>query len=221
MTLVSAILPVMGNNLKALRNARSWTHDQAAEAMGVSRGQYIKLERGERRLTSDYISLAAKAFDVRASEVIDDPRPETVPLMGYIGAGAEIEPDFEQTPPEGLEQIDVPFPLPDDMIAFEVRGDSMLPVFKNRSIIIVYREQKRPIDAFYGEEAAVRTSDGRRFIKTIMRSSQGVNLMSWNAPAIENVELDWVGEIFAVLPRASLKKVEGLGGIQGRLKVGG
>lgn len=210
----------MGNKLKSLRNAARMTHEEAAEAMGVSKSQYVKLERGERRLTQDYINRAAKAFGVRPSEVLDEPAAG-VPLMGYIGAGAEIEPEFEQTPPEGLDQIEVPFPLPDDMIAFEVRGDSMLPVYKDRSVIIVYREQKRPLSAFYGEEAAVRTSDGRRFIKTIMRGAAGVNLMSWNAAPIENAHLEWIGEIFAVLPRTSLKKVARLGGLQGDLKLAG
>ncbi|WP_238395196.1 S24 family peptidase, partial [Streptococcus suis] len=69
--------------------------------------------------------------------------PSLVPLMGYVGAGAEVEPDFEQVPEEGMEQIEVPFPLPADMIALQVRGDSMLPQFRNGVIIIVYREQRR------------------------------------------------------------------------------
>lgn len=141
-----------------------------------------------------------------------------VSVMGYIGAGAEIEPEFEQIPPEGIDEVKVPFPLPDEMIAFQVKGDSMLPVYKDGHIVIVYREQKRPIESFYGEEAAVRTADGRRFIKTVMRGPNGVNLFSWNSALIEDVHLEWVGEIFAVLPRSSIRRVERKGGIQGRFK---
>src|SRR5690606_39377680 len=55
-----AILPSMGSKLRALREERGWTHEKAAEEMGVSRSQFIKLERGERRLTADYINQAAK-----------------------------------------------------------------------------------------------------------------------------------------------------------------
>lgn len=143
----------------------------------------------------------------------------SIPVMGYLGAGAEIEPDYEQVPPEGLFQVDLPFALNEDLIAFEVKGDSMLPFYKARTVIIVYRDQKRPIEAFYGDEAAVRTHDGRRFIKTIMRGERGVNLISWNAPPIENVKLEWIGEIFAVLRPAAIKKVERAGGIQGQLKL--
>jgi len=40
--------------------------------MGVSRGQFIKLERGERGLTERTIALAAKAFGVPRAEVIED-----------------------------------------------------------------------------------------------------------------------------------------------------
>lgn len=126
-----------------------------------------------------------------------------IKVMGYVGAGAEIMPDYEQVPPEGLEEVEVNFPLPDGIIAFRVRGDSMLPQFRDGTIIFVWAEQKRPIDAFYGAEAVVRTSSGHRYIKTIMRGSSGgnvVNLVSWNAAPIENQRLEWIGEIYLTMP---------------------
>lgn len=198
----------MGNRLKDLREAARLTQEQAAELMNVSKSQYVKLERGERRLTQDYIARASSAFRVTEAEILSRQDGNMVPLMGFIGAGAEINPDFEQTPPEGLDQIELPFPLPDDMVAFEVRGDSMLPAYKDGHVVICYREQRRPTQAFYGEEAAVKTADGRRFLKTIMRGSSGINLLSWNAGPIENVELEWIGEIFAALPRSSIRKMD-------------
>lgn len=209
----------MGNMLKSLREARGWTHERAADEMKVSRSQFIKLERGERRLTADYINQAAEAFGVRPADVIDDPEDSIIPLMGYIGAGAEILPEFEQVPPEGLDQIHVPFPLPAEMIALEVRGDSMLPVYKEGHVIVVYKDQKKPVSSFYGEEAAVRTGDGRRFLKTIMRGAgNAVTLTSFNAGPIENVHLDWIGEIFATIPRLQIKRIEKMGGVQGNLR---
>jgi phage repressor protein C with HTH and peptisase S24 domain len=153
----------------------------------------------------------------------DDAEPlETdIPIMGYIGAGAEIEPEFEQTPPDGLDQVTIPFPVPSDLIGFRVRGTSMLPVFRDGTVVLVYREQKRGLETFYGEEAAVRTSDGRRYIKTVMRGGENntVTLTSWNADPIENQRLEWIGEIFAVLPASALRRVERQGGIQGQLRL--
>ena len=137
------------------------------------------------------------------------PTHMSVPIMGYVGAGAEVEPDYEQVPPEGLDQIDLPFPVPDGMIAFKVKGSSMMPTYRDGTVIIVHSEQRRPLEAFYGEDAAVRTSDGRRFIKMIMRGANGtVNLFSTNDVPIENVHLEWIGEIFAILPASALRFAE-------------
>jgi len=125
----------------------------------------------------------------------------SIKLVGYVGAGAEIMPEFEQVPPEGLEQVDVEFPIPDGLICFRVKGDSMLPQFRDGAVIVVWAEQKRPIEAFYGQEAIVHTESGRRFIKTIMRGQNGtVTLVSWNAAPIENQQLQWIGEIYMTLP---------------------
>lgn len=175
-----------------------------------------KIVTGERDLKADEMYDISKAtgFPIPDGAIGE----QSVPLVGYIGAGAEIMPEFEQVPPEGLDQIQVPFPLPGDMIAFEVRGDSMLPVYKDGHVVIVYREQKRSTSSFYGEDAAVRTSDGRRYLKTIMKGAP-ITLMSFNAGPIENVSLDWIGEIFAVMHRNQLKRVERAGGVQGNLKL--
>lgn len=54
-----------------------------------------------------------------------------------------------------------------------------------------------------------------------MRGATGVNLLSWNAAPIEDVILEWVGEIFAVLPPASLRKMNKQGGLQGQLGLRG
>jgi repressor LexA len=184
------------------------TQEWVAEQLGVSQPTVHRWltgaeARGDRR---DAINeLYAKLYGPPGTATANS----SVPLMGYLGAGAEVEPDHEQVPPEGLDQIDLPFPVPDEMIAFRVRGNSMLPVFKDGATIVVYREQKRPLESFYGEEAAVRTSDGRRFIKTIIKGGEPgtVNLLSWNDPLpIENVHLVWIGEIFSILPPRGISR---------------
>lgn len=131
-----------------------------------------------------------------------------VPLMGYVGAGAEIDPDFEQVPEGGLELVEVEIPVPDGMVCFIVRGDSMFPQYRDGHTLIAWAEQHRPLEAYYGREAVVRTSDGRRFIKTIERGADRstVTLTSWNRPPIENQRLEWIGEIYAALPPRFLRR---------------
>lgn len=213
--------PGQAIRLQQARENRGFrTAKDAAKFFGWNYDSYTQHENGTRGLARASARYA-KAFKVSEAWLLTgegDSHSTEIPIVGYLGAGAEVEPEFEQVPPEGLDQIDIPFPLPADMIAFTVRGDSMLPVFKDGHVIVVYREQKKPIEAFYGEEAAVRTADGRRFIKTIMRGQDGtVNLFSWNAQPIENVKLEWIGEIFGTFPRSSLGRVGRQGGIQGRL----
>lgn len=204
--------------LRAIMKATGWRQTQLAERLNVTQATVSRWfsgsePEGARRdailaLYDEFVEAGPKALD----------HGDIVKIVGYIGAGAEIMPEFEQVPPEGLDQVHVPFPLPDDMIALEVRGDSMLPVYKDGHVVIVYREQKKPVQSFYGEDAAVRTADGRRFLKTIMKGSP-ITLTSFNAAPIENVALEWIGEIFAVLPRTQLRHVERAGGLQGRLKL--
>lgn len=62
----------MGNGLRELREERGWTHEEAAQAVGVSRSHFIKLERSERGLTEHTISRAARAFSVPRVRVLGD-----------------------------------------------------------------------------------------------------------------------------------------------------
>lgn len=73
--LESIRIPIMGNSLENLRLARKWTQDQAAEKFGMSKGGYIKVERGERALTEKRIKLAAKIYGVPVSDIIADTAP--------------------------------------------------------------------------------------------------------------------------------------------------
>lgn len=213
-------MATIDEKLRAILKATGWRQQHLAEKLNVTQATVSRWFSG-----SEPEGHRRDAINDMYEEVVDaGSRSEhvnsgKVKLMGYLGAGAEVEPDYEQVPPEGLDQIAIPFPLPDDMIAFMVRGDSMLPVFKDGAIIVVYNEQKKPLESFYGEEAAVRTKDGRRFIKTIMRGQAGINLFSWNAAPIEDVELEWIGEIFAVLPPSAIRKAAKQGGIQGQLRL--
>lgn len=126
---------------------------------------------------------------------------DRVPIMGRIGAGGDIQPDYEQVVADELGQVRVPIAMPGELVAFEVKGDSMAPRYDPGDIVVVWAEQKRATETFYGEEAAVRTKDGKRYLKTIMqgKTRSAVTLTSFNAKAISNVKLEWIGEIYLVI----------------------
>lgn len=192
------------DKIRAILNLEDWNQSKLAERQNVSQSTVNRWlagaePKGNRR---DAINDLYDELFGEGNEI------SIVPVMGRVGAGAEIEPDFEQVPEEGLEQIEVEGTLPADMIAFRVYGDSMLPRYDDGDVIICWREQKRGIDSFYGEEAVVRTVDGRRFLKSIMRAGDGVSLFSWNARPIENVDLAWVGEIHRIYRGSQFRRLE-------------
>ena len=111
--------------------------------------------------------------------------------------------------PKGLGEVELPFPIAEETIAFEVVGNSMLPKYENGDIIVVYRDQRHPLSSFYGEEAAVRLKSGERYLKTIERGKTAhvVNLTSFNAKPIAGVKLEWIGEICVTLPRGQIDRL--------------
>lgn len=202
------------NGLQAAMDAKEIGPTALGRLADESKQNIDRWAKGLRRLQPEDAAKLAPHLDTTVQqlllldEVAEEHQKSIVPVMGNIGAGGAIDPDYEQVPDDGLSQVEVPFPLPAEMIAFQVRGDSMRPVYKDGHVVIVYREQKKPLDAFFGEDAAVLTEEGRRFIKTVMNGSSGsVTLNSWNADPLFDQRLRWIGEIFAVLPPASVRHV--------------
>jgi repressor LexA len=163
-----------------------------AIAMGLRNSAVTEILAGEREIKARELPALVSYLELNQ-----------VPVMGRIGAGAVIEPEFEQVPPEGLSSVEVPFPMIDEMVGFQVVGDSMLPRYDEGDVIVCWAAQRKALESYFGQEVAVRTSTGKRFLKTLTRGKgKGVTLTSFNAKPIENAKVLWIGEIHVVV-RAS------------------
>lgn len=134
-------------------------------------------------------------------EGVGDPASgNLVRVVGQIGAGGEIRPEVEQTSPERAYEIEVPFPVSADEIAFKVEGDGMWPRYDPGDVVICWRQGTNAEDLI-GWEAAVRTAEGKRYLKRIQRgaASGTFDLESHNAAPIRGVRIEWAAEIKGVV----------------------
>jgi Peptidase S24-like len=177
----------------------------AAKRPDAIRNLKRAVKNNDRRgITTETLMALAPVLKTTAAWLLEgfgDPTPgNAVQVAGRIGAGAEIQPEFEQIPPEGLYEIEVPFPVPADAIAFQIEGDSMWPRYDPGDVIICLR-QGTNVNEVIGWEAAVRTADGKRYLKRIQRgaTNETFDLESHNAAPIRNVRIEWAAEIKGVV----------------------
>lgn len=135
-----------------------------------------------------------------------------VRVVGEIGAGATIDSEFEHLPPEQIKSVDLPYAIPDHMIGFRVKGQSMSPAFEDGEIVVVEREAPFATERMIGLRVAVRVKlkngDERRYLKRLARGSRAglFTLESINdrSPPIEDVEVKWASPVRIAIPRFGL-----------------
>ena len=188
----------MGNRLKSLRGKLKWSHQEAADAMGVSRSHFIKLERGERRLNSHTLDLAAGAFGVSASDII---AVETVPVVGKVRAGDSVQ-HIDSDGDGGLGEAPAPENAQPTTVAVEIDGDSLGPAF-NGWYLYYDAIEAAPTPAMLHRLCVVGLPDGRVMVKTLRPGS---------APGLFNPEpqfgttlydqpLAWAARVTSMTPK--------------------
>ncbi|MGP0093297.1 MAG: S24 family peptidase [Xanthobacteraceae bacterium] len=198
----------MTNSNERLRQARERAGFVSARSAAIRFGwipsTYASHENGQTPVPMRDAPKYARAFKVSAAWLLTGEGPlkarNIVKVIGLIGAGAEITPEAEQVPPEGLAEVEVPFPVPEDAIAFEVQGESMYPRYDPGDIVLCRNHERDPADLI-GHEAAVRTTAGHRYLKRLRRGARkGVfDLESFNAELIRGVRIAWASEVHSVV----------------------
>jgi phage repressor protein C with HTH and peptisase S24 domain len=168
------------------------------------------VQNGDRRgVTTETLRALAPVLKTTPSWLLEGTSPsDSAPLrvVGRIGAGAEIMPEFEQLAHDGLaedgvHEIELSLPLPAESIAFTVEGDSLWPRYNAGDIVICDDNEHDPA-LIAGREAAVRTADGKRYLKTIRPGAHRgtFDLESHNAPPIRDVKIAWASPIRMIIP---------------------
>ena len=185
----------MNERLKLARERANFTSAaDAARRFSWTLSTYRAAENGSRNITRDMAVEYARAFRVPPEWLLygrGEPETKQVPLVGYVGAGAEV---FAIDDGGALDEIEPPPGVGPSAVAVCVKGDSMYPRYMSGDVLIY--DEHTPIGKANGQECVVALPDGRRFVKIVRLQPNGmVSLESWNAPPMHDLEPDWVANI--------------------------
>lgn len=207
------------NRIAEWREARGNSQEGLAEAAGISPGYLSRMERGERNVSLKNLAKIARALNVEERDLVPIATFENnknltaesyyVPLGGRIVGGGAIDISTAQDEP-GLEyEIELSVRIPDAKVAYQVIGESMMPVYRPDTVIIC-RAHSTDIDSHLGREVAVGVVDHGRMLKTIHAGSRHglYDLESFNAKTIRDAQVEWVARIAAIIPADEWRIIE-------------
>ncbi|MGO1079921.1 XRE family transcriptional regulator [Inquilinus sp. CA228] len=191
-------MSTIGHRVKLERERKGLSQTQLGERVGIRQQSIQLIEDGVTKRTRYVVDLA-KALGVNPDWLRTgvgertSARPDTVPLVGKVGAGAEVHMFEGDMSSEQIDEVDAPPGADEFTVAVIIEGNSMYPRYLERETIYYRRAQTSDPRNLIGREVVVRVADGRTFVKVLRRgSSPGLfNLESYNAPPMEDVAVDW------------------------------
>ncbi|WP_168212947.1 MULTISPECIES: S24 family peptidase [unclassified Bradyrhizobium] len=203
-------MDTMGERLRYAREKAGFPSAMAAaKRFGWPTSTYAAHENGQNLIPVDTVKIYARTFKVSAGWLLaregEVNRSNMVKVAGLVGAGGTIDTSVENLGHEGLDEIELPFSLPEEAIAYRINGDSMWPRYDDGDVIVVFTRPYAISEMLNVPEALVTTADGSRYLKRIVEGSRKdhYDLMSHNAPPMHNVRLQSVAGVHAVVRRGS------------------
>lgn len=209
----NAFMAEMHDRLAAARKEAGFaTARAAADALGVSEVTYVQHENGRRGFKRDAADQYARKFHVSLEWLLTGkgakerrPRRQSadelryVPLVGYVGAGAQTHFFANDAP---LDEVPAPNGTTDSTVAVEIRGESLGSFFDRW--LVFYDDVRRPVTAdLINRLCVVGLDDGRILIKKVQRSkARGLfHLLSQTEPPILDVKIDWAAAVKNLVPK--------------------
>lgn len=155
-------------------------------------------EKETREIKAHELDLMRKFF---ADETLDnDEDMGSVPLVGYVGAGAAAH--FYAESQGELERVDAPKDATSNTVAVQVQGESLGPLFDQW--LVYYDDVRSPVTPdLIGRMCVVGLTDDRVLVKRIRRARTPgfFHLESNNEATINDVEIMWAAKVKSMEPR--------------------
>lgn len=176
---------------------------QVAKAAGISYTTLASFVQGDTRsLKGENETKIANAYDVPIAEIFEGssarPRPRrTVPLVGYVGAGAEAH-YYERA---DLGEVDAPDSATPQTVAAEIKGPSLGPIFD--TWLIFWDDVRTPVTTDQiGRLCIVGLVDGKVLVKRLRHATEGRYHLESNAePTMYDQEVSWAARVTGMTPR--------------------
>jgi phage repressor protein C with HTH and peptisase S24 domain len=193
--MVIAVMPKQ-NRIASLRQARGWSQEELAKLVGTTNQQIGRLESGARRLTVEWMNRISRALGVVPADLLASTARRMIPLVGYVGAGAEVFAIDDHAKGAGLDEVECPWSeLGPSTVAVRVRGESMVPAYYDGDLIF-YESTNADFMHLLGKECVVALADGRMFVKQLRRTATGQwYLHSHNAEPILGINIEWASKV--------------------------
>lgn len=153
-------------------------------------------------ITTATIAALAPVLGTTASWLMEggEESPRQVPIVGYVGAGAEAHLFGNGQGPFG--EIEAPEGSTDKTVAVEIRGES-LGSFFDRWIVFYNDVRDPPGRDMIGKLCVVGLDDGRILIKKLAKGSNAKNftLLSQFESPIFDVRVEWAARVTNMVPR--------------------
>lgn len=203
----------LARRIREAREAAGLTQAELAKSFGIEPKAISQWERenmlAKRKPTRpdiDKIPALAERLGVTVEWLLTGkstpPTLPHVPVVGYVGAGAEVIPIDDHVKGQGIDEAP-PFPGQDGpAVAVRVRGDSMLPEIEDGCTLYYSRTRDGVPQACLGRLCVVQVHDGPVLVKRLERGSRNgfFRLRSSNASTRDDVKLDWAAKVLAILP---------------------
>lgn len=175
-----------------------WKQQRVAQELDVSQStvnRWLTGSEPELQTANALDQLYERALGEQSDEILD-----TVPLVGFVGAGAVAH--FYGASQGELDRVPAPDKATKDTVAVEVRGESLGAMFEHW--LVYYDEVRSPVTHdMHGRLCVVGLPDDRVLIKQIRPSKTPgfYHLLSNTEPTITDVEVLWAAKVKSMEPR--------------------
>jgi len=187
--------------LRRLRLTRQLSLEEVGAALHTSASVIHRHETVPNAVDWKWAMAYARLYDVDPADVMFGGERPKVPIVGYIGAGAQILPIDDFPKGSGLDEVPCPSGLnPQRTVAAIVRGSSMEPAIPDGWRVFYSRDPEQDVNGVVGKLCVVKLAEGPTMLKQVRRGATTgrFNLISTNAALLEDQALEWASPVRAM-----------------------